>query len=195
MNDDHLVYCLRTGIPVFVLISCVCGIILVLGLVSGGMLGGVSIIIPVVILGTLAGIGILLGSACTSRCITFGSAEGSPANFGSRPSRGAIRRRMEVVGRLPHSERALLELPENERACSICLMEAPPERVILNCGHMFHETCVSQWMSRARFARCPLCRSGITPSPEQPNGDVTPVTNNDESSTNVLSPRNCTTTV
>jgi hypothetical protein len=32
---------------------------------------------------------------------------------------------------------------------------------VLNCGHMFHEDCVKEWMTRARLARCPICRSGL----------------------------------
>ena len=47
-----------------------------------------------------------------------------------------------------------LEFPE----CSICLMEVNEgqDTILLPCGHMFHETCVTKWLEIHNT--CPLCR-------------------------------------
>ena len=47
-----------------------------------------------------------------------------------------------------------LEYPE----CSICLMEVNDgeDTILLPCGHMFHEKCVTQWLKIHNT--CPLCR-------------------------------------
>ena len=163
-------------LPILILIASVCGVILVLGFVSGGAIAGLAVFIPCVILGSMACVSMIIGTIL-AQCV-YREDEGGVRIRTSRPSRSTVQRRMEIVGRLPHVE----DNGEGDTSCSICLGESPPERVVLNCGHMFHEDCVKEWMSRARFARCPLCRSGLgNSSPagrfgiEQPSGDVTPL--------------------
>lgn len=190
--------CIQTGLPVLLLVTCVCGVLLILGFISGGVLAGMAVIIPVVVLGALSSFGIITGTIMAAGGCWSRSTEDPEEShilsipaLTTRPSRATVRRRMEIVGTLPHSEQALLELPPDERACSICLTETPYERVILNCGHMFHDSCVNQWVSRARFARCPLCRTGITPNPQQPAGDLTPVSRDERMQSSMFSPSIC----
>ena len=47
-----------------------------------------------------------------------------------------------------------LEFPE----CSICLMEVKEgdDTILLPCGHMFHDNCVTKWLKIHNT--CPLCR-------------------------------------
>ena len=47
-----------------------------------------------------------------------------------------------------------LEFPE----CSICLMEVTEgqDTILLPCGHMFHDKCVTKWLEIHNT--CPLCR-------------------------------------
>ena len=165
---------IQVMLPVLVLISCICGVILVLSFVSRGTLGGLGVFIPCVILGSMAGVGLVIGTIL-AQCVYRDSDEvdGLIRIRRSRPSRTTVQRRLEIVGRLPH-----VADMEGDTACSICLGDDPPERVVLSCGHMFHEDCVKEWMSRARFARCPLCRSGLSGGIPQPAGDVTPLGDN-----------------
>ena len=56
-----------------------------------------------------------------------------------------------------------LEYPE----CSICLMEVNDgqDTILLPCGHMFHDKCVTQWLKIHNT--CPLCRFELpTDNPE-----------------------------
>ena len=56
-----------------------------------------------------------------------------------------------------------LEYPE----CSICLMEVNEgqDTILLPCGHMFHDKCVTQWLKIHNT--CPLCRFELpTDNPE-----------------------------
>jgi hypothetical protein len=165
--------CVQISVPVAGLVVCACGIILVLGVVSAGVLSVLAVFIPCVVLGGVAGLWLIVGTLIGS-CVFEEDASsqtlGIPSRARVRPSGGTVRRRMEIVARMQHVPSVGSD--EDSRTCSICLSETPPDRVILNCGHKFHENCVKEWMSRARFARCPLCRAGLaSPLPPLP-GDV-----------------------
>ena len=150
-------------VPIASLLACVCGVLLILGFIARGPLASLPVLIPCIVLGGLSVICIFAATIASYRYT-----RSSPPADSVRPRRRdnlSIRRRMEIVGRLPH----VVDL--EEKACSICLAESPPERVVLSCGHVYHETCVTEWMRRARFARCPLCRTRL---------DITPVTSADE---------------
>ena len=163
--------CVHITVPVAGLIACVCGVILVLGVVSSGVLSLMSVFIPCVIIGGAAGLWLIVGTLIGSFIFTDQAGEPVVHRLRTRPSTTAVRRRLDVVERLPRID-SVDEEDEEGRTCSICLCEAPPERVILNCGHKFHEGCVKEWMGRARLARCPLCRSGLGTGPLAPEGDT-----------------------
>ena len=188
---------LNSIIPILVLVVCVCGVILVLGLISGGVLAGLAVLIPCVVLGGASTV-TLVGGIIWSHCVNAAdemdreSAAGAVPdrsrvrmmlNGGSsvRPSGSTIQRRLEIFDQLPHFESVDAITTGEGRTCSICLCDDPPRRVLLNCGHAFHENCVKEWMTRARLARCPLCRSGLASSPrnyvQQPAGDTNPLAN------------------
>lgn len=55
----------------------------------------------------------------------------------------------------------------SEPSCAICLEDiiAAPSRdrqkeKRLLCGHLFHETCIGEWLERSDT--CPLCRARVT---------------------------------
>ncbi|KAJ4842830.1 hypothetical protein Tsubulata_033649 [Turnera subulata] len=53
-------------------------------------------------------------------------------------------------------------LPDEDSICSICMEGFSPDiggkRV--SCGHVYHATCISSWLSR--YDSCPLCRCDIS---------------------------------
>jgi hypothetical protein len=57
---------------------------------------------------------------------------------------------------------------EEEEICSICLSDFKREYsscycnniITLNCGHIFHKTCLKIWLERRRV--CPLCIRNIS---------------------------------
>ncbi|CAN6337021.1 unnamed protein product [Urochloa humidicola] len=66
--------------------------------------------------------------------------------------------------RVPFSRAALG--PDAEVACSICLCEyrdGEMLRVMPECKHRFHLTCLDAWLRRS--ASCPVCRSSPIPTP------------------------------
>jgi hypothetical protein len=152
--------CLHCSVPAAGLISILCGTLLVISVLTVGVLSMGAVFIPVAVLGGIAVLWLIVGGLIGS-CIYEDTDEAGRRVTGiapSRPTPFAARRRAAFVSQLPHVE----SVDEGERTCSICLCETPPGRVILQCGHKFHEQCISSWMTRARFARCPLCRSGLT---------------------------------
>ena len=188
---------LNSIIPILVLVVCVCGVILILGLISGGVLAGLSVLIPCVVLGGASTV-TLVGGIIWSNCLHANddldreSAAGAlpdrsrvrmliNGGNSARPSGSTVQRRLEIFDQLPHFESVEDIAMIEGRTCSICLCDDPPQRVLLNCGHAFHENCVKEWMTRARLARCPLCRSGLASSPRarvvQPAGDNSPLPN------------------
>ncbi len=189
---------IQVMIPIFVLVVCVCGVILVLGLISGGVLAGLAVLIPCVVIGGASTVS-LVGGIVWSNCLSTEdetdreSAAGAlpdrsrvrmilnGGSFSGRPSGGTVQRRLEIFDQLPHFESVDDVATGEGRTCPICLCDDPPQRVVLNCGHVFHENCVKEWMTRARLARCPLCRSGLASSPQsnvqQPVGDNQPLPN------------------
>ena len=69
----------------------------------------------------------------------------------------------------PLSESVPSQGPSEDCSCPICFEDLPKilssERASLECGHVFHASCISQW-SATCFTRlgeptCPICRSGI----------------------------------
>ena len=53
-----------------------------------------------------------------------------------------------------HSER--IKHPDD---CSICYSSLEEESVKLRCTHMFHKTCITEWIKTS--ATCPICRSSV----------------------------------
>jgi hypothetical protein len=43
--------------------------------------------------------------------------------------------------------------------CSICYSSLEEESVKLRCSHMFHKTCITEWIKSS--ATCPICRSSV----------------------------------
>ena len=43
--------------------------------------------------------------------------------------------------------------------CSICLENINKDDYKLNCNHIFHKNCISQWLIKS--SNCPLCRSHV----------------------------------
>lgn len=56
-----------------------------------------------------------------------------------------------------------------EENCSICLdpLKNKKKQVFLNCGHVFHEKCVREWVEKQfnekKYGDCPNCRDTIIP--------------------------------
>ena len=170
---SRLRQCLNFTVPVAGFVACICGVLLVLGVLTAGALSLVYVFIPCAVIGGISTLWVILGALIGS-CSTAGSEDdgtGRPVSrTRNRPSAVAMRRRADILERMNHLD----AVPEgtDTRTCSICLSDTPPQRVLLFCGHMFHENCIKEWMTRARLARCPLCRSGLnTPGLPQPAGD------------------------
>lgn len=53
---------------------------------------------------------------------------------------------------------------EDDNQCTICLdplsIKPPIPRTILACNHIFHHTCISQWVANQN--NCPICRTAIS---------------------------------
>ncbi|KAL6851622.1 hypothetical protein ACP4OV_020186 [Aristida adscensionis] len=68
--------------------------------------------------------------------------------------------------RVPFSSAAAAGAGDAEAACSICLSEyrdGEMLRVMPECRHRFHLTCLDAWLRRS--ASCPVCRSSPIPTP------------------------------
>lgn len=174
LNDDRnrrrLQSCLHCSVPTAGLVSILCGTLLVISVLTVGVLSMGAVFIPIAVLGGVAVLWLFVGGILGSCLYEDTDTSGRPVTriAPSRPTPFAARRRAAAVSQLPHVD----SVDENQRTCSICLCDSPVERVVLNCGHRFHEQCISSWMTRARFARCPLCRTGLsTPRVEPSNGD------------------------
>lgn len=65
----------------------------------------------------------------------------------------------EIRQILPESE------PEHEE-CPICYQNMITDKVITNCGHVFHEQCINNWINTrnrsGKNSECPLCRTKLT---------------------------------
>jgi hypothetical protein len=157
--------CIHCSVPTAGLVSILCGTLLVISVLTVGVLSMGAVFIPVAIVGGIATLWLIVGGLIGSCFYSETNAAGQTiTRFAPpRPTPVAVRRRTAMVAQLPH----VSSVDESERTCSICLCDIPPERVVLNCGHKFHENCISTWVTRARFARCPLCRSGLTTPPVQ----------------------------
>lgn len=44
-------------------------------------------------------------------------------------------------------------------SCSICFEECLTKLAILDCGHVFHRSCMIEWIEKEK--RCPLCRKVV----------------------------------
>ena len=58
---------------------------------------------------------------------------------------------------------------EGERICAICLeacADGTSGRLVLPCKHVFHETCLENWLHA--HAACPVCRAQVTFAPDMP---------------------------
>jgi hypothetical protein len=152
--------CLHCSVPTAGLLSIVCGALLIISVLTVGALSMGAVFIPLAAIGAAATLWLIVGGMIGSCLYQETDTNGRTVTriAPSRPTPIAVRRRNAIVSQLPHVSSS----QDSEQACSICLCETPTERVILNCGHRFHEDCLNAWMSRARFARCPLCRSGLT---------------------------------
>ena len=164
--------CLHFSVPAAGLVSCLCGVVLVLSVFTTGVLSMGFVFIPVAVIGAITVLWLIVGGMIGSCIYQDTDSMGRPVTRIAmrRPTPGDVRRRADIVQSLPH---VMAEGESDDRMCSICLSDTPPERVMLNCGHRFHENCIKDWMTRARFARCPLCRSGLsTPRPPIHQGDA-----------------------
>ena len=45
--------------------------------------------------------------------------------------------------------------------CSVCLCNIDGPNIILSCNHIFHEKCITSWLSGGNFT-CPVCRTGVS---------------------------------
>lgn len=144
-----------------------------LGVLTAGALSFVYVFIPCAIIGGISTLWVICGAIIGNYSGREDDGTGRPASrTRSRPTAVAVRRRVDILDHMRHLD--AVPPGSDSKTCSICLSESPPQRVLLNCGHMFHEGCVKEWMTRARFARCPLCRSGLnTPEIPQSAGDET----------------------
>jgi len=48
---------------------------------------------------------------------------------------------------------------KSDEICSICWEDRTGDMVERRCGHIFHDACHAEWLSRQRW--CPYCRDGI----------------------------------
>ena len=53
--------------------------------------------------------------------------------------------------------------PAKDAICSICCCTGDTEWVKLRCGHAFHRSCATEWLSKHQ-ATCPLCRTSVKPA-------------------------------
>lgn len=63
----------------------------------------------------------------------------------------------ELADRLP----SYTVVAASDTPCCICIDELEVKQVAtkLKCGHIFHHTCIKQWLTRAKT--CPLCKAVI----------------------------------
>ena len=63
---------------------------------------------------------------------------------------------------------------EGDEICSICMIAMCDEEVVLalNCSHVFHHACMSQWCKHADT--CPTCRFHLTETSVKPKPKVRP---------------------
>lgn len=52
--------------------------------------------------------------------------------------------------------------PAEDAVCSICCSRGDEQWVKLQCGHAFHRSCATEWLSNHQ-ATCPLCRTAVKP--------------------------------
>lgn len=66
---------------------------------------------------------------------------------------------------------------EHQSGCSICLGDYKDSdllRMLPDCGHTFHVTCIDAWMKL--HATCPMCRTSPLPSPlSTPMSELVPL--------------------
>eukprot|EP01070_Trichotokara_eunicae_P001270 Trichotokara_eunicae@DN1702_c0_g1_i2.p1 len=51
-----------------------------------------------------------------------------------------------------------MKIPE----CAVCFVDLSENLVSLKCGHVFHNTCIANWLGKHSSQKCPLCRSSFT---------------------------------
>jgi hypothetical protein len=61
-----------------------------------------------------------------------------------------------------------------EEMCSICRMDLSENVGRLECSHLFHKACLTQWFEMGRGTSCPLCRNSVS-SCDTCNGSLTTV--------------------
>jgi len=72
-----------------------------------------------------------------------------------------VRRSVVDVKIYPSYKYTGLPLPEDKKACAICLAdyEIDEEIKTIPCMHFYHQACIDEWMSRSCV--CPICKSTI----------------------------------
>ncbi|WCJ28286.1 RING/U-box superfamily protein [Euphorbia peplus] len=73
----------------------------------------------------------------------------------------------------------------NEEMCSVCLSEfkdGDQIRVLPDCLHVFHVTCIDTWL--ISHSNCPLCRANIAPPLQNDNEVVVRIVPNSDRSVN-----------
>ena len=51
---------------------------------------------------------------------------------------------------------------DNTDVCSICMRCVHHRHVVLDCGHVFHRTCVLTWICHSKICTCPVCRQRLS---------------------------------
>lgn len=66
-----------------------------------------------------------------------------------------------VETRVPRVEPRVLVFKEVESndTCSICLVDFKSDAVSLECNHVFHIECITEWIKSRR--NCPVCRREV----------------------------------
>lgn len=84
----------------------------------------------------------------------------------------------EQASRAKHSSsekgRASLSSGENKNCCSICLADyqSGDEMITFRCMHIFHFTCVHDWLQHSGRRTCPLCLVPIKASEDKKGADA-----------------------
>jgi len=77
-----------------------------------------------------------------------------------------LSRRSKMIRSLPTAKYGCLRKPDDSSSCSICLgciEEDDGVRILPNCRHYFHTSCIDRWLlpCTVNNSSCPLCRATV----------------------------------